>query len=217
MTIMTFITAACVASTLSIVFIWFAEHPVESIKLQVFATVLYLMFVGSSVYYYNLEQDKLHVSADLAEVEASYDESLLALEEQHADALAWQAIQIEQEVTEKLEARLAAREDTMKDNLFQKIFDLEEVIKTQRTEIYELEDKLREANAMNEQLESELTALQDDTIAATDETDLFFEVYGSCTDLNTVYPDGVPLEHDAYLLSFDTDLDGIACSANDVQ
>ncbi|EPE63511.1 excalibur calcium-binding domain protein [Exiguobacterium sp. S17] len=217
MTIMTFITAACVASTLSLVFIWFAEHPVEPLKLQVFATVLYLLFVGSSVYYYNLEQDKLHVSADLAEVEASYDESLLALEEQHADALAWQAIQNERDVTEKLEARLAAREDTMKDNLFQKVFDLEEVIKTQRTEMYALENELREAHALNEQLESELAALQDDAITTADETDVFFEVYGSCTDLNAVYPDGVPLEHDAYLLSFDTDLDGIACGANDVQ
>ncbi|TCI57399.1 hypothetical protein EVJ24_01070 [Exiguobacterium sp. SH1S21] len=217
MTIMTFITAACVASTLSLVFIWFAEHPVEPIKLQVFATVLYLLLVGSSVYYYNLEQDKLHVSSDLAEVEASYDESLLALEEQHADALAWQAIQIEQEVTEKLEARLAAREDMMQDNLFQKVFDLEEVIQTQRTEIYALEDKLREANALTEQLANELTKLQDDAIAAADETDSFFELYGSCTDLNAVYPDGVPLEHDAYLLSFDTDLDGIACGQSDTQ
>lgn len=217
MTVMTFITVVCVASTLSIVFIWFAEHPVEPIKLQVFATVLYMMLIGSSVYYYNLERDALHVSSDLVEAEVAYGETILALEEQHADALAWQAIQIEQEVTEKLEARLTAREDTMKDNLFQKVFNLEEVIKTQRTEIYALEEELRDANALNEQLARDLAILQDEVTAATDETDSLFEVYGSCTDLNVVYPDGVPLDHDAYLMSFDTDLDGIACGASDVQ
>lgn len=217
MTIMTFITAVCVASTLSIVFIWFAEHPVEPIKLQVFATVLYLVLIGSSVYYYNLEREALHVTSNLIAAEVTYDETILALEERHADALAWQAIQIEQEVTEKLEARLTAREDTMKDNLFQKVFDLEDVIQTQRTEIYALEDKLREANALNEQLEHELVVLQNEAVAAADASDPFFEVYGSCTDLNMVYPDGVPLDHDAYLFSFDTDLDGIACGASDVQ
>ncbi|STO07299.1 excalibur calcium-binding domain-containing protein [Exiguobacterium aurantiacum] len=219
MTVMTWITAACVAGTISIIFIWLADEPVERVKLQLFATALYLVLVAATFYFHQLERDFGEVAQTLSAATVDHDEQLLALEEKHADALAWQAIQIERDVTEKLEARYAAREDTMKDHLFLKVVDLEEVIKTQRGEIYALEDRLREAEAMNEELAFALADAERLIDTTTEETEdiVFFETYGSCEDLNAVYPDGVPLEHDAYLLTFDTDFDGVACGQNDTR
>ncbi|WP_214844840.1 hypothetical protein [Exiguobacterium sp. s150] len=219
MTVMTWIIAACVAATLSVIFIWLAEEPVERIKLQVFATLLCLLLIGLSTYTFELERESRDASNARVMTETDYAERLLALEEEHADDLAWQAIQIERDVTEKLEARYAAREDTMKDNLFLKVIDLEDVIKVQRGEIYALEDRLREAEAMNEALTLALADAERLMDTTPDETEdiVFFETYGSCEDLNAIYPEGVPLEHDAYLLTFDTDLDGIACGQNDTR
>lgn len=105
MTVMTWITAACVAGTISIIFIWLADEPVERVKLQLFATALYLVLVAATFYFHQLERDFGEVAQTLSAATVDHDEQLLALEEKHADALAWQAIQIERDVTEKLEAR----------------------------------------------------------------------------------------------------------------
>lgn len=219
MTVMTWIIAACVAATLSVIFIWLAEEPVERIKLQVFATVLCFLLIGLSTYTFELEGESRDASNALVLTESDYTERLLTLEEEHADDLAWQAIQIERDVTEKLEARYAAREDSMKDNLFTKVLDLEAVIKAQRGEMYALEDRLREAETMNEELAFALADAEHliDTTSEETEDIVFFETYSSCKALNAIYPDGVALEHDAYLLTFDTDLDGIACGQNDTR
>lgn len=219
MTVMTWIIAACVAATLSVIFIWLAEEPVERIKLQVFATVLCFLLIGLSTYTFELKGESRDASNALLLTESDYTERLLALEEEHADDLAWQAIQIERDVTEKLEARYAAREDSMKDNLFTKVLDLEAVIKAQRGEIYALENRLREAETMNEELAFALADAERLIDITPEETEdiAFFETYGSCEELKAIYPDGVALEHDAYLLTFDTDLDGIACGQNDTR
>lgn len=217
MSITYFITGVCLFSTLSLVFIWFAERPVNRTKLKVFATLLYLVLLGTSVYFHQSEQTLNATATDLKALKLTHDEELLRLTEDYEQQLDWQQIEIEREIRAELEAKYAYKEDSLNATLIEKTIDLEETIKGQRSEIYALEDKLRVAVSENETLRNELDDLQS-TYDGTSEEEpdiVFVEYYDSCEEMTLYYPDGVDSEHEAYSLLLDEDMDGVACGPSE--
>lgn len=217
MSITYFITGVCLLSTLSLVFIWLAERPVNRTKLKVFATLLYLVLIGTSVYFHQSERALNETASDLKAIEASHEEELSRLAEDYEKQSAWQQIKIEREVREDLEARYAYKEDSLNATLIEKTIDLEETIKSQRSEIYALEDKLRAAESENEVLRNDLEVLQSNTNPYGEEPpeESFIEFYNSCEEMNIYYPDGVDIAHDAYSFVLDKDADGVACGPSE--
>lgn len=218
MSITYFITGVCLLSTITLVFIWFAERPVNRTKLKVFATLLYLVLVGTSFYFHQSERALNETTTDLKALASAHDEELLKLTEDHEKKLEWQRIKIEREVREELEAKYAYKETSLYATLIEKTIDLEETIKSQRSEIYALEDKLCVALPDNEKLQNEFDNLQsvyNNTYGETPPEEAFLEVYHSCQELNVYYPDGVDIAHDAYSFLLDEDEDGIACGPSE--
>lgn len=217
MSITYFITGICLFSTLSLVFIWFAERPVNRTKLKVFATLLYLVLIGASIYFHQSEQRLNDTTEDFKMAQSTYDAELLALKEDYEKKLAWQEIEIERELRTELEARYAYKEDSLNASLITKNMELEEIIKEQRSEIYQIQDQLREALATNEILRNDLEVLQSYTNPYGEEPpeEAFVEFYSSCEELNLYYPDGLDIAHDAYSFTLDEDGDGVACGPSE--
>lgn len=208
------LTGVCLLSAISLVFIWFAERPVNRTKLKMFATLLCLVLVGTSFYVYQTERALNETITDLKALASTHDEERLKLTEEHEEELEWQRIEIEREVREELEAKYAYKETSLNATLIEKTIDLEETIQSQRSEIYALEDKLRVALSDNELLQNELDnfhSYDNNPYGEQPPEEAFLEVYHSCEELNLYYPDGVELAHDAYSFALDEDGDGIAC------
>ncbi|RHB49598.1 hypothetical protein [Exiguobacterium sp. AM39-5BH] len=217
MSITYFITGVCLFSTLSLVFIWLAERPVNRTKLKVFATLLYVVLVGTSLYFHQSERALSETTTDLKVLESAHNQELLKLREDHEEKLEWQRIEVEREIRAELEAKYAYKENSLNATLIEKTIDLEETIKSQRSEIYALEDKVRVAVSENETLRNELDDLQsayDNTFE--EEPDVVFvEYYDSCEEMTLYYPDSVDSEHEAYSILLDEDMDGVACGPSE--